>query len=124
MKFLLLVHHNESEFSKLDDLVKRDMLAESVRLTHTLESAKLYLNASPLVPSQSAAKVQVRNGKRSVTDGPFVETHEQIAGYFMVEAKDLNEAISISEKVPGARIGTVEVRQIFEIEGLPKGLHV
>ena len=120
MKFLLLVHHNETAFNAMSDTVKRDMLAESVRVTHELHAQGQYVHASPLLPSAAGARVRVRDGKRSVTDGPFVETHEQTAGYFLVRANSLDEAIDIAARIPGARLGHVEVRQVLEIDGLPQ----
>ena len=95
------------------------MLAESVRLTHQLYANGQYLSASPLQPTSTATIVRVRDGKKMVTDGPFIETREQIAGYFLIEAKDRDEAVAIAGRVPGARIGSVEVRPLREISGLP-----
>ncbi len=120
MKYMLLVHHDEEAFSKISKEKRQQMLAESVELTHQLHANGQYLSASPLHPAATAVIVRVREGKPMVTDGPFVETREQIAGYFLVNAKDLNEAISIATRVPGARIGTVEVRPLIEITGLPE----
>ena len=91
-----------------------------MRLTHELHANRQYLSASPLQPSATAAIVRVRDGKSVVTDGPFIETREQIAGYFLIHAKDRDEAIGIAARVPGARIGTVEVRPLIEITGLPE----
>jgi len=120
MKFMLLVHHDEAVFDKLGETTKREMLTESVELTHRLHADGRYLSASPLQPAATAAIVRVREGKSFVTDGPFIETREQIAGFFMIEAKDRDEAIAIAARVPGARIGTVEVRPLIEITGLPE----
>jgi hypothetical protein len=78
------------------------------------------VSASPLLPASTATIVRVREGKQLVTDGPFVETREQLAGYFLVHAKDLDEAIGIAGQIPGARIGTVEDRTVEEITGLPQ----
>ena len=119
MKYLLLVHHDEAAFDKFAKEKQQQMLAESVRLTHQLHANKQYLSASPLQPAATAAIVRVRDGKSVVTDGPFIETREQIAGYFLIHAKDRDEAIGIAARVPGARIGTVEVRPLIEITGLP-----
>lgn len=119
MKFMLIVHHDEKAIQEIEKEKRQQMLAESVELTHQLHAAGQYLSASPLQPSATAVMVQVREGKPLVTDGPFIETREQIAGYFLVNARDLNEAISIATRVPGARIGTVEVRPLIEIAGLP-----
>jgi hypothetical protein len=119
MKYMLLVHHDEEAFAKFSDTKRQQMLEESVQLTHQLHANGQYLSASPLHPTPTAAIVRVREGKQFVTDGPFVETREQLAGYFLINAQDLNEAIAIAARVPGARIGTVEVRPLIEIQGLP-----
>jgi hypothetical protein len=120
MKYMLLVHHDEAAFDKFAKEKQQQMLAESVQLTHQLHANKQYLGASPLQPAATAAIVRVREGKSFVTDGPFIETREQIAGYFLIDAKDRDEAIGIAARVPGARIGTVEVRPLIEITGLPE----
>ncbi|HLZ35658.1 MAG TPA: YciI family protein [Nitrospira sp.] len=119
MKYMLLVHHDEEAFGQFSEARRQDILKESIDLTHQLHANGQYLSASPLHPASTAAIVRVRNGKPLVTDGPFIETREQVAGYFLIEAKDLNEAISIASRVPGARIGTVEVRPVREVAGLP-----
>ncbi|WP_447969838.1 YciI family protein [Nitrospira sp. M1] len=119
MKYLLLVHHDEVAFNELGESTRKEMLEESVQLTHQLHANRQYLSASPLHPASTAMIVQVRGGKQFVTDGPFVETREQIAGYFLINAHDLNEAVRIATRVPGARIGTVEIRPVMEITGLP-----
>ena len=119
MKYLLLVHHNEENFAKFSEATRQAMLAESVQLTHQLHANGQYVHASPLHPTATAMTVQVRDGQSFVTDGPFVETREQLAGYFLINAKDRNEAVAIASRIPGARIGTVEVRPVREIEGLP-----
>jgi hypothetical protein len=118
MKYLLLVH-DEGAFGKISETQGKEMLAESLQLTHQLHANEQYVHASPLHPAATGVIVRVREGKQVVTDGPFIETREQIAGYFLINAKDLNEAISIATRVPGARIGTVEVRPLIEITGLP-----
>jgi len=120
MKFMLIVHHDEETFEKIEKEKRQQMLAESVELTHQLHATGQYVHASPLHPAATAVMVRVREGKPLVTDGPFIETREQIAGYFLVTARNLNEAIGIASKVPGARIGTVEVRPLIEITGLPE----
>jgi hypothetical protein len=120
MKFLLIVHHDETAFEKIAKEMRQQLLAESIALTHQLHSAGQYIHASPLQPAATAVLVRIREGKPLVTDGPFIETREQIAGYFLIDAKDFDEAISIASNVPGAQIGTVEVRPLIEIAGLPK----
>ena len=119
MKFILLVHHDETAFEKMSEETKKGLLTESIGLCHQLDVKGEYLHASPVHPAATAAIVRVREGKPIVTDGPFIETREQMAGYFLIEAKDRDEAVAIAAKVPGARIGTVEVRQVREITGLP-----
>ena len=119
MRYMLLVHHDEVSFAERPKPERENMLQESVQLANQLHATGQYLNAAPLHPSQETSCVRVRDGKRLVTDGPFAETREQIGGYFLVEAKDLNEAIDIAARIPGARIGTVEVRPVTEVGGLP-----
>src|SRR5215470_985394 len=118
MKYMLLVHHDEETFSKFSETKRQQMLDESVQLTHQLHADGKYLSASPLHQASTAAVVRVREGKKFVTDGPFAETREQIAGYFLIRAKDFDDAVNIAARVPGARIGTVEVRQVKEVPGL------
>jgi hypothetical protein len=107
MKYLLLVHHDEEAFNKISEATRREMLAESIRLCHQLH------------PAATGTVLRMREGKEFVTDGPFVETKEQLAGYFLIEAKHLDEALAVAGRVPGARIGTVEVGPVREITGLP-----
>src|SRR6184192_2715621 len=93
---------------------------ESAQLTQDLNSTGNYLDASPLHSVATATSVRVRDGKRIVTDGPFAETREQLGGYYVVEAKDLDEALDIAERIPPAKYGTIEVRPMLEIPGLPE----
>jgi hypothetical protein len=116
MKYMLLVYLNEQVMS---DAEREHCYVESAQLTQDLNSAGQYLHAGPLHPIATATSVQVRDGKRLVTDGPFAETREQLGGYYLVEAHDLDEAIGIAERVPPARFGTVEIRPVMEIAGLP-----
>ena len=119
MKYLLLVHHDEETFRKISKEKQQQMLTESVELTHHLHANQQYVHASPLHPAATGVLVRMREGKPLVTDGPFIETREQLAGYFLIDARDLSEAVRIATRVPGARIGTVEVRPLIEITGLP-----
>lgn len=116
MKYMLLVYLNEQVLS---DAEREHCYVESAQLTQDLNSAGQYLHASPLHPIATATSVQVRDGKRLVTDGPFAETREQLGGYYLVEANDLDEAIRIAERIPPARFGTIEIRPVMEIGGLP-----
>jgi hypothetical protein len=119
MKYLLLVHHNENAFNKIPEAKRKEMLAESIQLCHQLDGKGQYVHASPLQPEATGIVVRMRNGKATVTDGPFAETKEQLAGYFLIEAQDWDDAVRIAKLIPGARIGTVEVRPLREITGLP-----
>jgi hypothetical protein len=116
MKYMLLIYADEQAWTEPE---REQCYGESTRLAHTLQSSGHYLAASPLQPVSTATSVRVRDDKRLVTDGPFAETREQLGGYFMVEAKDLDEAIDIAGRIPGARKGTVEIRPLVEIAGLP-----
>jgi hypothetical protein len=117
MKYMLLIYTAEKAWT---DAERAHCYEESTELTHELNARGQYLGASPLLPVATATSVRVREGKRVVTDGPFAETREQLGGYFLVDATDLNEAISIAARIPGARKGTVEVRPVLELKGLPE----
>lgn len=120
MKFMLLVHHDEESFGKRSEAERLSMIRESVQLANQLHQNGQYLGAAPLHPTNSTTCVRVRDGKPLVTDGPFAETREQIGGYFLVECENQAEAIEIAKRIPGARIGTVEVRPVTEVDGLPE----
>jgi len=92
---------------------------ESAQLARQIHASGQYLAANPLHPTSMATSVRVRDGKRLVTDGPFAETREQLGGYFLIEANDLDAALAIAARIPMARKGTVEVRPVIEIPGLP-----
>jgi hypothetical protein len=116
MMYLLLVYGDEQAS---DETEKEQCREESAQLVHQIRSTGKYLAAAPLHPVSTATSVRVREGKRLVTDGPFAETREQLGGYFLVDARDLNEAIDIAGRIPGARLGTVEIRPLMEMPGLP-----
>lgn len=116
MKYMLLIYLDEQALSESE---RERCYQESTQLTHELAANGQYIAAAPLHPTPTATSVRVRDGKRLVTDGPFAETREQLGGYFLVDAKDLDEALGIAARIPGARRGTVEVRPVMEIAGLP-----
>jgi hypothetical protein len=120
MKYMLLIYSDEQTWT---DEEREHCFAESTQLTHDLNTAGQYLGASPLHPVATATSVRVRNGKRLVTDGPFAETREQLGGYFLIEAPDLDAAIGVAGRIPGARKGTVEVRPVLELPNLPTEIH-
>jgi hypothetical protein len=94
-------------------------LGEAAQLTHEINARGQYLIAAPLHPVATATSVRVRNDRALVTDGPFAETHEQLGGFYLIDVQDLDEAIRIARRHPGARLGTVEIRPVFELAGLP-----
>ncbi len=116
MKYMLLIYLDEQALSETG---RQECYGESAQLARDLHSSGRYLGAGPLHPTSTATSVRVRDGKTLVTDGPFAETREQLGGYFLVDAKDLGEAIAIGARIPVARLGTVEVRPVMEIPGLP-----
>ena len=116
MKYMLLVYLDEQALTEEE---RQHCYVESAQLAQDLSARKQYLDASPLHPVATATSVRVREGKRLITDGPFAETREQLGGYYVIDAKDLDEAIAIAERVPPAKFGTVEIRPVLEIEGLP-----
>ncbi len=117
MKYMMLLYGDEHE---LDQSEMEACFQESTRLTQQLHEKGQYIAASPLHPTAMATSVRVREGKRFITDGPFAETREQLGGYFLIDAKDLDEAIAIATQIPMASRGTVEIRPLVELEGLPK----
>ena len=117
MKYMLLVYLAEDAMS---DSEREHCYVESAQLAQDLSASGKYLAASPLHPVSTATSVRVRSGKRLVTDGPFAETREHLGGYYLIDARDLDEAMSIAERIPGAKYGTVEIRPVLEIKGLPQ----
>jgi hypothetical protein len=116
MKYMLLVYLDEQALS---DAEREHCYVESAQLSQELNASGQYVHASPLHPVATATSVRVRSGKRLVTDGPFAETREQLGGFYLVEAGDLDEAIAIAERIPPAKFGTIEIRPVMEIQGLP-----
>jgi hypothetical protein len=116
MKYMLLIYGDEQVLTEAE---REECYRESTQLAHTLKSKGQFLSTSPLQPVATATSVRVRDDKRLVTDGPFAETREQLGGFFMVEAKNLDEALDIAGRIPGARKGTVEIRPVVELPNLP-----
>jgi len=117
MKYMLLVYLDEQVLSEAE---REQCYVKSAQLAREIHSGGKYLDAAPLHPTSTATSVRMREGKRLVTDGPFAETREQLGGYYLIDAKDLDDAIAIAERIPGARWGTIEIRPVMEIAGLPK----
>jgi hypothetical protein len=116
---MLLCYDDDQAWEKAGEAAHRAAMAEAARLCHELDVQGKYILAAPLHPVATATSVRVRSGERIVTDGPFAETREALGGFYLIDAKDLDEAIAIAARHPGARVGTVEIRPILEIEGLP-----
>jgi hypothetical protein len=113
MQYLLLIYRSEAEVAKISPADLSAMYGEYSKLTQEIKDSGNYLGGNPLKPTTTATTVRVRDGKRVVTDGPFAETKEQLGGYYLIEAKDLDQAISIAARIPGARHGSIEVRPIM-----------
>ena len=113
---MLLIYLDEQALSASE---REQCYQESTQLAHQLAATGQFLAAAPLEPTSTATSVRVRGGKRVVTDGPFAETKEQLGGYFLIDATDLDEAIAIAARIPMARRGTVEVRPIVQLADLP-----
>jgi hypothetical protein len=117
MQYMLLIYFDEQTLGETE---REQCYQESVRLAQELHANGTYRSAAPLQPTPTATSVRVRDSKRLVVDGPFAETREQLGGYFVIEAKDLDEAIGIAAQIPMARRGTVEVRPVIELPDLPR----
>jgi hypothetical protein len=116
MTYMLLVYGEENSLTGEE---REQCYRDSLKLTHDLNAAGQYLAASPLHLTSTATSVRLREGKRLVTDGPFAETREQLGGYYLVNVNSLEEAVAIAERIPMARRGTIEVRPVMEMPGLP-----
>jgi hypothetical protein len=117
MKYMLLIYMEENAMTATE---REQCYLDSTELCRELAKKGQFRGANPLHPVATATSLRVREGKRIVTDGPFAETREHLGGYFLVEAKDLDEAIGIAAKIPGAKKGTVEIRPVLDIPGLPE----
>jgi hypothetical protein len=116
MKYLLLIYSTEGAITEEQHA---ECVANSTRLCHELSAQGRFLGAAPLHPVATATCVRIRNGSRLITDGPFAETTEQLGGYYLIDAPNLDEAIAIAARIPSANWGTVEVRPVVEVAGMP-----
>ena len=119
MQYLLMIYRSEAELGKMDAAARKEMSAEYGAFTQSIIQSGHFKAGDGLQPTTTATTVRVRDGKTLTTDGPFAETREQLGGYFLIDAKDLDEAIGIAARIPGARLGTVEIRPVMELAGLP-----
>src|SRR5213593_4235679 len=120
MKYMLLIYGDETAMEKLNEAERAALFRDYGQFSEGIRKSGNFLAGAPLRPTPTATTVRVREGKRLVTDGPFAETREQLGGYYLIEANDLDEAIGIAERIPPARFGTVEIRPVMEIGGLPE----
>ena len=115
MRYVLLIYNDELEWANLSDERRSAIVREYFALTDELRSQGTYLAGAPLQPTSTATTVRVRNGEQVVTDGPFVETKEQLGGYFLVEAESDEEARAVAARIPAAHYGAIEVRPLVPI---------
>jgi hypothetical protein len=119
MKYMLLCYDDEQHWQQAGQAALAAAMQEAVELTHELDARGQFLVASPLQSVSTAVTVRMRDGKPLVTDGPFAETREVLGGFYLIDVPDLNAAIAVARRHPGARVGAVEIRPIFELAGLP-----
>ena len=112
MQYLLMIYRNEAEQNSMSPADAQKMMAEYGEFTQSIVQSGNFKGGDPLQPASTATTVRVRDGKILTTDGPFAETREQLGGYYLIEAKDLDAAIAIAARIPGARFGSIEVRPI------------
>jgi hypothetical protein len=116
MRYILLIYDDEKNRAKMSDSERKQMYNEYGQLTEQIKASGHYVAGAPLQPVSTATSVRVRDGKRLVTDGPFAETREQLGGYYLIEAKNLDEATGIAARIPSGRTGTIEVRPVMGME--------
>jgi len=114
MRYLCLIYSDETQWEKMSKPEIDAVLGEYFAFTKDIKQSGHYLGGDELQPTQTATTVRVRNGKVSTTDGPFAETKEQLGGYYLINAKDLNDAIQVAARIPSVRVGSIEVRPIVE----------
>jgi hypothetical protein len=117
MKYLCLIYDEEKKMAAMSKSETEAFMAEYGAYSQSVKDSGHYLGGNPLQPVHTATSIRSRNGKVSTTDGPFAETKEQLGGYYLIEAKDLNEAISVASRIPSAKTGTIEVRPIMTFGG-------
>jgi len=115
MKYLLLIYDQEQLWGKLGEAEQGAIYGEYRKFSQSIQDSGHYLGGAQLHPVASATSVRIRDNEQLVTDGPFAETHEQLGGYYLIEAKDLDEAIGIAARIPSAKVGTIEVRPVVEM---------
>ncbi|MEA2572677.1 MAG: hypothetical protein QOI24_4678 [Acidobacteriota bacterium] len=117
MKYLLLIHDEEKTWEKMSEADQKAIYAEYGQFSEQIKASGNMITGAQLQPTSTATSVRIRDGKRLVTDGPFAETREQLGGYYLIEAGDLDEAIGIAARIPSAKMGTIEVRPLVPMAG-------
>jgi hypothetical protein len=116
MRYLCLIYEQESLWQTMPKAEGEKIFGEYFAFTEGIQKSGHYVGGNPLLPTPNATTVRVRNGQTTTTDGPFAETKEQLGGYYLIEAKDLNDAIQVASKIPAAKTGSIEVRPIREMK--------
>ena len=119
MRYMLLIYEREADWAAMSQEEKGKMFGEYMAFTNDVKAGGQYVSGAPLQPTATATTVRVKDGRSSTTDGPFAETREQLGGFYLIDAADLDEAIDVAARIPGVRWGTVEIRPVMEIAGLP-----
>lgn len=114
MKYLLLIYTKEADEARMTEAERQANMGEYFAFTNLIRERNMFAGGEALHPTSTATTVRVREGKTLATDGPFAETKEQLGGYYMVDCKDLDEAIEIASKIPGSRVGSIEIRPVME----------
>ena len=115
MQYLLMIYSNEAEYAKLDAATSQKVLGEYQAFTQSIIQSGNFKAGDRLQPVSTATTVRVKDGKTLTTDGPFAETREQLGGYYLVEARDLDEATKLAARIPGAQVGSIEVRPVMQL---------
>ncbi len=115
MQYMLLIYGRESDWNAMPEAERGPMMKEYFNFTNAIRESGHYKAGNPLQPVATATTVRVKDGKTMTTDGPFAETREQLGGYYLIEAKDLDEASGIAARIPGARVGAIEIRPIMSM---------
>ena len=113
MQYMLLIYNDENAWAGLSDAERGEIFGEYMAFTGEIRDSGNFVDGAPLHPTSTATAVRVRDGETLVTDGPFAETKEQLGGYYLIEAKDMNDAIQVASRIPSAKTGSIEVRPIM-----------
>lgn len=116
MRYLCLIYDEESKLAAMDKAEGEAFMGEYFTFTEDIRRSGHYVVGEALKPVATATTIRIRNGKLSATDGPFAETREQLGGFYLIEARDLNDAIQVASRIPSARVGSVEIRPVVNFE--------